>query len=571
MNTVFQPLYEWETLPWKRIQRQVFKLQSRIYRASCRGDVKAVHRLQRLLMRSWSAKCLAVRRVTQDNQGKKTAGIDGLASLPPKARLQLALRLRLGNKASPMRRVYIPKPGSKTEKRPLSIPTMHDRALQALVKLALEPEWEAHLDPNNYGYRPGRSCRDAIGAIFLAIKQKPKFVLDADIQKCFERIDQTALLRKLKTFPILERQIRAWLESGIMDGETLYPTSEGIAQGGPLSPLLANVALHGMALTLNNAFKGNQRPMLVQYADDLVVLHPDLTVIQASQQILSEWLSGMGLELKPSKTRITHTLEAIDGNVGFDFLGYSIRQYRVGKTHSKRGYKTFIKPSKVAQVRHGQRLKEIIRARRSATQAQLIAHLNPVIRGWSNYYSTVCSKAVFSAMDCQLYHKLRAWSYRRHPHKSRHWIAYRYWRLREGKGWLFAPSGDKATPLRKHESTPIRRHIKVQSSRSPYDGDWVYWSQRTGTFPTIKPTVVKLLMAQAGKCQSCGLYFQSEDLMEVHHVDSNSANYKQDNLALLHRHCHDQLHRSLRDKHRTVEEPCEATSLMHGSEDQRSG
>jgi RNA-directed DNA polymerase len=156
-------------------------------------------------MKSWSVKCLAVRRVTQDNQGKKTAGIDGLASLPPKARLQLAQRLRLGNKASPMRRVYIPKLGSQTEQRPLSIPTMHDRALQALVKLALEPEWEAHLAPNNYGYRPGRSCRDAIGAIFLAIKQKPKFVLDADIQKCFERIDQTALLRKLKTFPSLAR------------------------------------------------------------------------------------------------------------------------------------------------------------------------------------------------------------------------------------------------------------------------------------------------------------------------------------------------------------------------------
>ena len=571
MNTVFQPMYEWKDLPWKCIQRQVFKLQTRIYRASCRGDVKAVHRLQRLLMNSWSAKCLAVRRVTQDNKGKKTAGIDGLASLSPKQRLQLTRDLQLGDKAAPMRRVYIPKPGSKTEQRPLSIPTMHDRALQALVKLALEPEWEAHLEPNNYGYRPGRSCRDVIGAIFLAIKQKPKFVLDADIQKCFERINQTALLRNLNTFPSLARQIRAWLESGIMDGETIYPTLEGIAQGGPLSPVLANVALHGMATTLNHAFKGNQRPMLVQYADDLVVLHSDLTVIQASQQLLNEWLSGMGLALKPSKTRITHTLETIDGNVGFDFLGYSIRQYRVGKTHSKQGFKTFIKPSKAAQIRHGQRLRQIIRGHRAATQAQLIAHLNPVIRGWSNYYSTVCSKAVFSAMDCQLYHKLRAWSYRRHPHKNRHWIACKYWRLRDGKGWLFAPPGDKATPLRKHESTPIRRHIKVQSSRSPYDGNWVYWSQRTGTFPTIKPTVVKLLVAQSGKCQACGLYFQSEDRMEVHHVDSNSANYKQNNLALLHRHCHDQVHRSLRDKHQTVEEPCEATSLMHGSEDQRSG
>jgi len=571
MNTVLQPMYEWKDLPWKHIQRQVFKLQTRIYRASCRGDVKAVHRLQRLLMKSWSAKCLAVRRVTQDNQGKKTAGIDGLASLSPKQRLQLTQALQLGDKAAPMRRVYIPKPGSKTEQRPLSIPTMHDRALQALVKLALEPEWEAHLEPNNYGYRPGRSCRDVIGAIFLAIVKKPKYVLDADIQKCFERINQTALVRKLQTFPSLARQIRAWLESGVMDGETIYPTSEGIAQGGPLSPVLANVALHGMATTLNNAFKGKQRPTLVQYADDLVVLHPDLTVIQASQQILSDWLAGIGLTLKPDKTRITHTLETIDGKVGFDFLGYAIRQYRVGKTHSKQGFKTIIKPSKTAQIRHCQRLKEIVKAQRCATQAQLIAHLNPIIRGWSNYYSSVCSKAVFSAMDCQLYHKLRAWAYRRHPHKSRHWIARKYWRLREGKGWLFAPPGDKATPMHKHESTAIHRHVKVKGDRSPYDGDWVYWSQRTGTFPTIKPTVIKRLVAQSGKCQSCGLYFQSEDLMEVHHVDGNRVNHHYSNLALLHRHCHDQLHRSLRDKHQAVEEPCEVLNLMHGSEDQRSG
>ena len=569
MSTVLQPMYEWKELPWKRIQRQVFKLQRRIYRASCRGDVKAVHRLQRLLMRSWAAKCLAVRRVTQDNKGRKTAGIDGFSSLSPKERLQLTQRLQVGSKASPMRRVYIPKPGSKTEQRPLSIPTMHDRALQALVKLALEPEWEAHFEANNYGYRPGRSSHDAIGAIFRMIMNKPKYVLDTDIQKCFEQISQSALLQKLSTFPSLARQIRAWLRSGIMEGETVYPTERGVAQGGPLSPLLANVALHGMATMLHNAFTGRPRPMLVQYADDLVVLHPNLSVIQRCQELLNEWLGDLGLELKPSKTRITHTLDPFEGNVGFEFLGYSIRQHRVGKTHSKQGFKTIIKPSKAAQVRHGQRLRDIVRRYRSAPQADLINRLNPVIRGWSNYYSTVCSKVVFSAMDHQLFEKLRSWAYQRHSNKGRRWIVRKYWRIEDGQGWLFAPRGSDTSALAAHASTPIQRHIKVQGSRSPYDGDWVYWSQRISTFPSVKPTVSRLLRAQAGRCSTCGLYFQSEDRMKVHHSDGNSANYRRNNLALVHRHCYDHLQRGMRDKHQTVEEPCEVPSLMHGSEDQR--
>jgi RNA-directed DNA polymerase len=569
MSTVLQPMYEWKELPWKHIQRQVFKLQRRIYRASCRGDVKAVHRLQRLLMKSWAAKCLAVRRVTQDNKGRKTAGIDGFASLSPKERIQLTQRLQIGSKASPMRRVYIPKPGSKTEQRPLSIPTMHDRALQALVKLALEPEWEAHFEANNYGYRPGRSSHDAIGAIFRMIMNKPKYVLDADIQKCFEQINQSALLQKLNTCPRLARQIRAWLRSGIMEGKTVYPTERGVAQGGPLSPLLANVALHGMATMLHNAFTGRPRPMLVQYADDLVVLHPNLSVIQRCQVLLNEWLGDLGLELKPSKTRITHTLESFEGNVGFEFLGYSIRQYRVGKTHSKQGFKTIIKPSKAAQVRHGQRLRDIVRRYRSAPQADLICRLNPVIRGWSNYYSTVCSKAVFSAMDHQLFEKLRSWAYQRHSNKGRRWIVGKYWRVDDGQGWLFAPRGSDTPALAAHASTPIRRHIKVQGSRSPYDGDWVYWSQRIGTLPGVKPTVSRLLRSQSGRCPTCGLYFHSDDRMKVHHLDGNSANYRRDNLTLVHRHCYDRLQRGMRDKHQTVEEPCEVPSLMHGSEDQR--
>ena len=534
--------YEWRTLPWRQLERRVFKLQKRIYQASLRGDVKTVRRLQRLMMKSWSAKCLAVRRVTQDNQGKKTAGIDGVASLSPEDRLTLVGNLQLGDKTAPSRRVWIPKPGT-TEKRPLSIPTMYARALQALVKQALEPEWEAKFEPNSFGFRPGRSCRDAIGAIFLAIKQKPKYVLETDVAKCFDKIDQTALCKKLNTSPSLTRQLRAWLKAGVVDGYQFQATPTGAAQGSVISPLLANVALHGIEEDLLTAFKGARRPMLVRYADDLVVLHKDLAVVQASQRFLSEWLSGMGLALKPSKTRITHTLVPHEGQVGFDFLGYEVRQYSVGKSHSKQGFKTIIKPSREAKVRHSHRIRGVIRAHKAASQAVLIDRLNPIIRGWANYYSNVCSKATFNLMNHLTYRKLRAWAYHRHPNKSRRWITRKYWLIGTGEGWVFATRNDQGpTRLFQHIQTPIQRHIKVQGSRSPYDGDWLYWSRRMGKYPTATSTVARLLKYQAGKCSHCGLYFWPDDRMEIHHLDRNRDNHKRDNLALLHRHCHDQIH-----------------------------
>lgn len=238
-------MYKWNDIPWQKLERNVFKIQKRIYQASRCGNVKLVHRLQRLLIKSWSAKALAVRRVTQDNQGKKTAGVDGVKSLSPTARLKLIDELKWGTKVKPTRRVWIPKPG-KTEKRPLGIPTMYDRALQALGKMALEPEWEAKFEPNSYGFRLGRSCHDAIQAIFLSISKKAKYVLDADISKCFDRINHKKLLEKLNTTPSFRRQVRAWLKAGVMDGKELFPTDEGTPQGGVISPLLANVALHGM-------------------------------------------------------------------------------------------------------------------------------------------------------------------------------------------------------------------------------------------------------------------------------------------------------------------------------------
>ena len=224
-------MVDWKDIPWRKLERYVFRLQRRIFKASQQDNRQVVRRLQKTLIRSQAAKTLAVRQVTQDNQGKKTAGIDGVKSLTPTQRTKLVHSLKISTQAQPTRRVWIPKPQSG-EKRPLGIPTMHDRALQALVKKALEPEWEAQFEPNSYGFRPGRSAHDAIQAIFSAICNKTRFVLDADIAKCLDRINHDALLAKLNTFPTLRRLIKSWLKSGVMDGEALFPTEEGTPQGG---------------------------------------------------------------------------------------------------------------------------------------------------------------------------------------------------------------------------------------------------------------------------------------------------------------------------------------------------
>ncbi|GET43377.1 reverse transcriptase homolog [Microseira wollei NIES-4236] len=442
-------MMEWKDIPWQKLEKKVFKLQKRIFKASQRGDVKAVKKLQKTLMKSWSAKCLAVRRVTQDNQGKKTAGVDKVKSLKPEQRMELVNNLKLSRKAKPTRRVWIPKPGTQ-EKRPLGIPTITDRALQALVKQALEPQWEAIFEPNSMGFRPGRSAHDAIAAIFGAISRKAKYVLDADISKCFDRINHNKLLEKLNTFPSVRRQIKAWLKSGVLDNGELFPTEMGTPQGGVISPLLANIALHGLeeeikryASTLPGRKKDNQKALnLIRYADDLVVLHPELEVIEQCKQLIENWLANMGLELKPSKTKITHTLHKHEASKGFNFLGFTIGQYLVGKNQSgcdtkgeKLGYKTIIKPSQENISRHQKKLAKIIKTHKASSQDVLIGELNPVIRGWSNYFSTVVSKDVFTRLDSWLYQQLRNWAQHRHPHKSQYWISSKYWDC-DNTGWF---------------------------------------------------------------------------------------------------------------------------------------
>jgi RNA-directed DNA polymerase len=569
---------QWRDIPWKKLERRVFKLQKRIYQASNRGDVKVVRKLQKTLLRSWSAKCIAVRRVTQDNKGKKTAGVDGIKSLSPEARLKLVKRLKPDSKSRPTRRVWIPKPGTE-EKRPLGIPTMYDRALQALVKVALEPEWEARFEPNSYGFRPGRGAHDAIEAIFLAIRYKPKYVLDADIAKCFDRINHDALLTKVNTFPTLRRQIKAWLKSGVIDSGQISQTTEGTPQGGVISPLLANIALHGMENRIKQfaeTFPGRKREnrkalSLIRYADDFVILHEKLEVIHTCQQIIADWLRELGLELKPSKTKISHTLNQINGNCGFKFLGFQVKQVPVGICHTGKfkgkalGFKTLITPGKEEIKSHAQKTGKLIEKLKPASQEVVIAALNPIIRGWANYYATSeCSK-VFSKLDEIIFRQLWSWATRRHPNKNKQWIRRKYWKTVGENNWTFATDNDSWI-LNGHIKVGSIKHVKVQDTRSPYDGDWIYWVNRMGKHPLAPTKLSKLLEEQKGKCAHCGHYFKDGDKLEIDHIIPRQLGGKDkyENYQILHRHCHDvksaedlKTAKGMYDKHQFIEEPDE--------------
>ena len=576
-DSIKQKTVGWDNINWQKVDRYVYKLQTRIYAASRRGEIKQVRKLQKTLMRSWSNKVLAVRRVTTENRGKKTAGVDGIKNLSPVARMKLVGQLKLTGKSKPTRRVWIPKPG-KDEKRPLGIPTIYDRSLQGVVKSALEPEWEALFEPNSYGFRPGRSCHDAISQIKNAIKQKDKYVLDADIAKCFDRIDHTALLQKLGYTGKVRQQIKSWLKSGVIDQGAFTVISEGTPQGGVISPLLANIALHGMERMLKDFAKTldirrKDKPdyqvgwkekvkqlTFIRYADDFLLMHHDLNVIQRCRDLISEWLKDIGLELKPSKTRIAHTLEkdkSEDEIAGFDFLGYNIRQFPTGKYNSAIkgsktygntetiGFKTLITPSKNSCKRHQEKIGSIIRKHKSSPQAQLIIELNPVIRGWCNYFKFSDAQTVkeLSKQDYLVYKKLRAWGrYRCGNLKDSH---EKYYTKIGNRNWIFATRKGDANPLRllfhSDFGSSSNDYVKVKGDKSPYDGNLIYWSTRMGRHPEMPTSKAIRLKKQKGKCNWCGLHFREGDVLEEDHIIATAlgGNNVYDNLQLLHAHCHD--------------------------------
>jgi RNA-directed DNA polymerase len=549
----------WRELPWRKLEKHVYRVQKRIYQASQRGNIRQVEKLQKLLLKSEAARLLAVRRVTQDNQGKKTAGVDGVKSVPPKERFLMVRELHTKRwnthkNPQPVRRVWIPKPG-KTEKRPLGIPPMVERAKQALVKMALEPAWEAVFEPNSYGFRPGRSAHDAIGAIFNGIRYKPKFVFDADIKGCFDAIDHGALLKKLHTYPKLTRLIRGWLKAGVLEGQDFTPTEQGTPQGGVISPLLANVALHGMEeVAKEGAPKRGEKPILVRYADDFVILFSDKAELQRIAERVTTWLAGMGLQLSQNKTRTTHTLEMCEGNVGFDFLGGTVRQFRVGKNHSGKnthktplGFKTIIRPSREAIKRHTQEIKRKVRKLKSAPQEAVIEELNPIVRGWCNYHHWVVCSKVFKTCDHNTFRQLIRWGKARHPGKTNKWVSNKYFRKQDDRTVFGTHIKDKeGNPkliyVRNHADTQAEGYEKVRGKASPYDGNLLYWAKRLKQHPLVNNEKAKLLKIQRWQCPRCGLYFKDGDLLEVDHSIPTALGGKDaiSNKWVYHRHCHDE-------------------------------
>ena len=553
---------EWNTINWAKVQRKVFKLQTRIFQAVKSGNKVKAKQLQKLLLKSHYAKLLAIRKVTQDNQGKKTAGVDGKKSLRPNQRLKLVNELRLkGYKAKALRRVWIPKPG-REEKRGLGIPTMKDRVMQALVKSALEPYWEAQFEGTSYGFRPGRSAHDAIERIYTVINSKAKYVLDADIAKCFDKINHDHLLSKVDCSYNIKRIIKQWLKCGVLDKGVFEETESGTPQGGVISPLLANIALHGMIDDIVNHFPRTKRrkdgstnwdykPRIIRYADDFVVLHEDYDVILQCKELIAQWLEQVGLEIKPSKTRICHTLKDVKVNgkmeeAGFDFLGFNIRSYPTGKHHSAKtgwkknlGFKTLIKPSKKKILAHHEEIKEVIKTNKKSSQTALIARLNPTIKGWCNYYRTVCSKETFSSEDNILWNMLRAWTASRKKGNAPLINALsKYFTYGKHGHWTFQT---KEISLYYHAETKIMRHQLVKPEASYYDGNWSYWSKRRGNYTGTPTSVSKLLKKQKGRCPQCKQHFTPDDLIEVDHIIPKSKGGKDtyNNLQALHRHCHD--------------------------------
>lgn len=553
---------EWNQINWKQTNRHVFRLQKRIYQASQRGEIKVVQKLQKLLLKSWYGKLLAVRKVTQDNRGRKTAGFDGVSELCSEERIQLAESLSLDGKSSPVKRVYIPKPGKK-EKRPLGIPTIKERAKQALAKLALEPEWEAKFESNSYGFRPGRSAQDAIAAIYSDIRCQDYYVLDADIEKCFDKINHQVLLDKLKTFSVMRRQIKAWLKSSIFDQQGFISSIEGTPQGGVISPLLANIALHGLKEHLTNKFPHRycnkalsekygikadinmQSPILHRYADDFVIMHQSKKLVEECRTEVDIWLSSLGLNLKESKTRIAHTRKNRGVNWGFDYLGFNIRQYEVADSASGKdkrgnllGYKTLIKPTKDAVKRHVRKVGDYIRNNRNAPQGKLISDLNLIIRGWTAYYSSVVSSRIFGSIDHIMFQQLTRWATYRSPSLGKKKAMSKYWSIDTNGKWDFVRGELK---LLQHKDTKIQYRTRLKGCKSPFDGDWAYWGKRLSSFPHISKRFLLLLKKQKGKCTICNFNFTSTDIVEIDHITPKALGGQDiyTNLQLLHGHCHD--------------------------------